>query len=262
MKKLNTFLLAFMLLGSTAVLQSCSKDDAPVAEEEEQIDENTLEVEFENADLASFIREQLELATTAKITRGDLKKLSSLNIRTAIERRQTLANVSSLKGLEHATELTLLDFGNTKVNDLTPIAGLTKVTYLRMNETPVTDLSPVADYTTLTYFNANQAGSITDIAALDKNVNIEQIILRGNAIGDKMMTTIAKFGKLSRLNIRSTGVTNITVLGEMMAKGALLKTTPGYVETDAELDLRGNNITDFSPIQSYIDDNTAVPVSM
>lgn len=255
MKSLNTLLLASLLVCTTATFYSCSQDDEIIIELPE-IDESTLPVVFEDASVEAFIKAQLNLESSDTITRGILQGLTTFNI------RGTLPDVESLVGLEYATELETIDFGNTQVSDLTPLQNLEKVTYLRMNETPVVDLSPVSNYTTLTYFNANQAGGITDISALANNLDMEQIIIRGNTIGDGMMETIARFSKLSRLNARETGITDITVLGELMAAGALLRTTEGYVDGESELDLRGNDISDFSPIQAYIDNDTAVPVSL
>lgn len=246
--KAKVFLSA-LVLGLTMFMTSCSKD-----KEDPKPDPDTIEVVFEDALLATFVKEQLGLTVSAKITQGNIKKLTELTIRGA------LTEVKSLKGLEHATELTIVDFGANPVSDLTPIKDLKKVTYLRFNETPVTDLTPLKDYTTLTYFNANQAGGVTDISPLSKNVNLMEMILRGNPLGNRMFETIAGFTKLHRLNIRSTGISDVTVVGQLMSKGALLKTTPGYM-TDSELDLRGNSITDYSPIQTYIDNGTAITVT-
>ncbi|WDF70327.1 hypothetical protein PQ465_08090 [Sphingobacterium oryzagri] len=253
MKNLNKLLFAFLLFCS-ATIYSCNRNNEINIEEEVVVDENNLRVRFDDANIETFIKEELNIAVNDSITRGKLKELTDFNI------RGIFSDVVSLRGLEYATELTYIDFGNTQVQDLTPLRNLEKVTYLRMNNTPVVDLSPISNYTTLTYFNANQAGGITNISALSNNLNIEQIIIRGNPIGDGMMTTIARFEKLSRLNARVTGITNIRVLGELMAKGALLKSTAGYVDGDSEIDLRGNMISDFTPIQSYIDNGTAVPV--
>ncbi len=247
MKKTRLFLSA-LVAGLSIALASCSEDKKEPAPE-------VTEVTFEDAALAAFIRQELNIASTDKITRGDLSKLTNLTI------RGVLTEVKSLKGIEYATELTTVDFGGNQVTDLTPVKDLKKVTYLRFNETPVTDLSPLKDYTTLTYFNCNQAGGVADISALVKNTGLQEMILRGNPIGDKGLETIANFTKLHRLNLRQTGITNVTVLGQLMSKGALLKSTAGYLDGDSELDLRGNSIASYSPIESYITAGTAIPVS-
>ncbi len=84
---------------------------------------------------------------------------------------------------------------------------------MRLNESPVTDLSPISEYTTLTYFNANQASpGISDLSPLSKNVNLGEMILRAQPIGDEGLAAIAGFTKLYRLNIRNTGVTDLSSL--------------------------------------------------
>nr|WP_037319788.1 leucine-rich repeat domain-containing protein [Salegentibacter sp. Hel_I_6] len=126
--------------------------------------------------------------------------------------------------------------------------------YLRFNNTGVTDLSPLAGYTSLTYFNANTVTGITDISPLAGNTGIKEIILREVPFGNEGMATIANFTNMYRINMRSTGVTDITVLGELMAQGALLDTTDGADEAGgADLDLRGLSIEDWSPIEPYLD---------
>ncbi|PRD46718.1 hypothetical protein C5745_14025 [Sphingobacterium haloxyli] len=266
---MNVNILGMLLLGAAITFGACSKDKEAIEPEEiieepidddDNTDESAIAVQFADADLADFIRlelEELEVKVGEEITRGDLLNLKELSI------RGVLTEVASLQGLEYATELEHLDFGGTKVSDLTPIKDLEKITYLRFNETPVADLSPIAAYTNLTYFNANQASpGLTDLSALSGNEDMGTLILRGNLLGDEGLATISGFKKLHRLNARSTGAGDATVvmIGQMMAEGALLKTTEGYVDKDSELDLRGNEIEDWSPIESFIEDDTAVPV--
>lgn len=235
-------------IGFAAAFVSCSKEKEGL---DPEVDDDTLEVVFEDAALAEFIKEELDLPATAKITRGDLTALTELNI------RGYLTDVSSLKGLEHATELEHLDFGgNANITDLTPIKDLKKIAYLRMNETGVTDLTPISGYTTLTYFNANRATpGITSLAPLSGNANIGTLILRGQPLDDQAIGALSGFTKLFRLNIRSTNVTDLSVLAELMSKGALLQTTPGSetLSGDPSLDLQGLAITNCEVLDPYRD---------
>src|SRR5690606_37639449 len=60
--------------------------------------------------------------------------------------------------------------------------------------------------------------------------------------------------KRYRINMRSIGVANITVLGQLMSQGALLDSTPGAAQAGgATLDLRGLDVEDWSPIEPYLD---------
>lgn len=244
--KLNTVAIALMLgMGLTSLSVVSCKTDGPTPTIKPEVKK---EVTFADAELAKLVKTELKLKETDKIMESDLLKLKKLVIRGKSDK------VANLKGLEKALELTELDFGGTAVKDIAPIKDLKKVTYLRMNNTQVEDLKPISNYSTLTYFNANTAKSIKDISPLAKNVNLKELILREAPIGDKGLETIKLFTKLHRLNLRSTGITTVVPIAELMSKGALLKKTAGYVDGDSELDLRGNSIKDYSPLDKYAKD--------
>ena len=268
-KFVNAFLCLVLLGATSASFSSCSKDDPepqiekpepkPDGEgdkddEGEPEDENAV-VEIPDAALKDAIKEALELSSE-EVTEADLLKLDELDV-------EGNADIVDLTGLEKASNLTKINLGETSVTDLKPIAGLKKVNYLRVNDTKVADLSPVKDYTTLTYFNANTATEITDISPLAGNKDLQELILREVPMGNAGLDVIANFKKLYRLNIRETGITDITVLGDLMKAGALLKTTAGAEEAgkDAEIDLKDNDIESFDPIASFVEDGTAVSVA-
>lgn len=257
-KLLNLVVVTFLML---CVTTSCSSDDTIVIDEVDNVDdgseeEEIKEVRFNDSRLEVVVRSQLGLTSNELITEKNILELEELNIDGSkdVTPNGDIREISDLTGLEHAHNLTYLHFGQTKVTDLTPISGLKKINYLRMNDTDVTDLSPLSAYTTLTYFNANTVTGITDISPLAGNTGIKEIILRSVPFDDAGMATIANFTNMYRINMRSTGVTDITVLGQLMSKGALLDSTPGAAaEGGATLDLRGLDIDDWSPIEPYLD---------
>lgn len=245
---------------------SCSSDDSIITdkhqvieeeEEEEEEEEPTVkEITFKDARLAAQVKLALGLGENDAITEDNILELEKLTIDGSkdVSANGDIREITDLGGLEHAVNLTYLHFGETKITDLTPIAGLRKMDYLRMNDTGVTDLSPLSGYTTLTYFNANTTTGIIDISPLAGNTGMKEIILRSVPFGNEGMTTIANFTTMYRINMRATGVTNITVLGQLMSQGALLDSTPGAAaEGGATLDLRGLDVEDWSPIEPYLD---------
>ncbi len=270
MKKnlLNLVMISFLMLFVTT---SCSSDDNIIVneidkddedddqeeeEEEEEEEEQPKEVHFNDARLELVVKNLLGLEANDPITEENILELVELNIDGSkdVTPNGDIREISDLTGLEYALNLTYLHFGETKVTDLQPIGGLQKMDYLRMNDTGVTDLTPISAYTTLTYFNANTTTGITDISPLAGNTGLKEIILRSVPFGDAGMATIANFTNLYRINMRSTGVTDITVLGQLMSQGALLDTTPGAAaEGGATLDLRGLDVEDWSPIEPYLD---------
>lgn len=200
-----------------------------------------------DSNLNDFVRSLIGLDSGVELTTLYMTSIDTLNI-------SGMQSISDLTGVEFALNTRYLRFGGTSVTDISPIASLEKVEYLRLNDTEVTDLSPISDWTTLTYFNANTTTSISDISPLAGNDNLQELILRSVPFGNAGMSTIRELTSLYRLNMRSTGVTDITVLGEMMAEGALLDSTPGAEEAGgADLDLRQLDVEDWSPIEPYLD---------
>lgn len=288
MKKINAIVLGLALTSSLNLISCDDKENVDPIIETPTEDESKLEVTVPDAELAKYIRFRTKIATDAKITRGDMAKLDSIHtVNIPSTSGVNLRLVEKLNGLEFAINLVYVDLEkNVEVSDLSPLKDLQNITYLHLGETAVIDLSPVknfrkvkyfrindtkvtsiaalADYTTLTYFNANTVKTLTDISPLAKNVGLQEMILRDVPVGNEGLATIVKFEKLYRLNARSTGITRVTEIATLMGKGALLKTTAGAAAagSDATLDLRGNTILDYSPIQSYIDNGTAVTVNM
>lgn len=204
-------------------------------------------VTIPDSNLNDFVRALVGLDSGDELTTLYMTGIDTLNI-------SGLLPISDLTGVEYAPNIRYLRFGDTSVTDISPIASLEKVEYLRLNNTDVTDLSPISDWTSLTYFNANTTTGITDISPLAGNDNLQEVILRRVPFGNAGMSTLRELTSLYRINMRSTGVTDITVLGEMMAEGALLDSTPGAEEAGgATLDLRQLDVDDWSPIEPYLD---------
>ncbi len=228
--RFNKFAVAVAMMIAIA---ACTKDE----ETPTPTPQPPQEVNVPDSLLRNAIKAKLGLTASQAINVQNIKQLDTLDI----DGGSTLAygEISNLTGLEAATELLYLHFGATKVTNLTPIANLKKVQYLRMNGTQVTDLSPISEYNSLTYFNANGATSLVNISPLSKNTGLKEMILRDVPMGNTGMTTIANFTSLYRLNMRNTGVTDIQVLADLMAAGALQNSTPGAAaEGGATLDLR------------------------
>ncbi len=245
MKKILFAFIGTTILSASLLLAGCSKDD------DDGPDNNGPQVvTIPDARLALEIRTKLNIAATDSITTADMEKLDTLNIDAGSVLAR--ADISSLEGLQYAENLVYLHFGSTNVTDLTPIKDLKKVAYLRLNNTKVTSLAPIAGYTSLTYFNANSVNTITDISPLAGNTGIQEIILRDVPFGNPGMATLKNFTVMYRINMRNTGVTDISVLAELMEAGALQNTTPGAAAAGgADLDLRQLSGIDCSLLDPY-----------
>lgn len=244
--KIKTLLFPLFIL-SAVLFVSCS--DSTSADDEPEI------VHIPDTRLETQIRLSLGVDETIEITADLMHQLEELNIDGSDDFAGELTGISDLTGLEYAVNLEHLRLSYTSVTDLSPISGLENIEYLRINNTSITDISALSNYTRITYFNANTVTGLEDISPLAGNTDLRTAILREVPMGNEGMETIRNFTTIHRINMRDTGVTDITVLGELMEQGALLDSTPFAQEENggAVLDLRGLSIEDWSPIEPYLD---------
>lgn len=255
----NNFLhkpIYLLLLMLALLLSSCGDDDPVSVDPPDEEDPTDIEaVDFSDSLLETQIRIALEISDDVDITPELMLELEELDLDAGDDLTGELSEISDLTGLEYAENLTYLHIGDTDVTDLSPISDLEKIEYLRFNDTDITDITPISDYTSLIYFNANTVTGLVDISPIAGNTGLQTAILREVPFGNEGMDTIRQLTSLHRINMRESGVTDISVLGELMEQGALLDSTPGAIEENggADLDLRGLDIEDWSPIEPYLD---------
>ena len=90
---------------------------------------NSPEVRIFDANLAAAIRKALRLEDDASITEADMEQLISLTA--------TNAQISSLSGLQYATNLTALDLSNNEIWSVSQITGLRKLTHLNLSHNKI-----------------------------------------------------------------------------------------------------------------------------
>ncbi|WP_037319787.1 leucine-rich repeat domain-containing protein [Salegentibacter sp. Hel_I_6] len=251
---MKTTIKNFLMLFALVILASCSSDDDQIIDPVDDDVAQEEEVAIPDPLLSAAIKSELGLDENDDINAEDMLDLKELDVSGL-----AFAELSDLTGLEYAINLTYLRFGETAVTDLDPISDLENIEYLRFNNTAITDVSALSNYTSLTYFNANTVTGLTDISPLAGITGLQEIILREVPFGNEGMETIRNFTSLYRINMRDTGVTDLSVLGELMAEGALLDSTPGAADAGgADLDLRGLSIANYTPVIPYLDNITTI----
>ena len=157
-----------------------------------------------DANLRNAVRKALKLASDETFSQEDMQSLTRLSV---------LNRIMDLTGLEHATQLTMLDVMYSDISDISPLAGLTFLTTLDLrgnnisdvtllaklvnleklwlSDNPITDISPLAGLTALRWLVIMDA-NVSDVTPLAELVNLEQLLLAGNSITD--------FSPLSNLN--------------------------------------------------------------
>ncbi len=174
--------------------------------------EPTLEqVIFQYPLLESVIRENLN-KQTGKITKEDMLLIIELETESRCTSKRLWA-VRSLKGLEHATNLTVLRFDSDEVTDLTPLAGLINLTVLSFESSRITDLAPLAELTNLTELDLG-GNRITDLAPLAELTNLTELDLGDNRITD--LAPLAELTNLTELCLMDNRVTDLTPLAELI----------------------------------------------
>ena len=140
---------------------------------------------FKDFVLATAVRRQLRLPTgddvdILKIPKAELIKLTYLDA-------SRVGKVSNLTGLEHATQLKVLDFESHNLSDITPLAQLTQLTSLNLDgyfgDNNVSDITPLAQLTQLTELDLRH-NNISDITPLASLENLQKLWLLGNPIPD------------------------------------------------------------------------------
>ena len=179
-------------------------------------------VEFNDIILATVVRRALGLPTgdgidLLNIPKSELVKLTEL---------KTTRNkdINDLTGLEHASQLTVLNLAFNDISDLTPLTQLTQLEYLYLNSNfDISDLTPLAQLTQL-----------------------EELTLYECGISD--VTPLAQLTQLEYLDLRSNYISNVTPLLGLTSLKKL------YLEL--------NLIKDLSPLMAYLDANPDVELDI
>ena len=104
-------------------------------------------VTFSNLDLANGVRQALSLPAGADIPKAQLATLTELSV--------PGAGIANLTGLEHATQLEVLDLSDNQIDDLSPLTGLINLTELDLSDNEITDVSPLTGLTRLRNLHLN-----------------------------------------------------------------------------------------------------------
>ncbi len=132
-------------------------------------------VEMPDPNLKHAVIEALNLPAGAPITQDDMRQLKRLD---------TLrAGITSLQGLEFATELERLVIPRSPVTDLTPISQLVKLRYLDASGCKIVDITPLANLKELVSLNLER-NRIRDVSPLAELVNLRTLYIQNNPVLD------------------------------------------------------------------------------
>ncbi len=156
-------------------------------------------------------------------------------------------HIENITPLAELTGLKILDISQNPLEkgDISALKKLTGLTELNLRETNLKDLAPISGLIDLVYLNIHSNPDLKTIAPVQNLAKLETLIMRNVPVG-KEIEFIAPLKKLNRLNLRNCNVSNLSVLGELMEKGALQDQPARSIK--AEVDIRDN------PVATYEDD--------
>ena len=181
---------------------------------------------------------------------SDISMLADLTMLTRLELRDNhISDITPLAGL---TQLEVLDISQNPLDggDISPLSGLNMLRELNIRETGLTDLAPVTNFTRLTYLNIHSNPDIPTLAPLANLAKLEQLIMPNVPLGHEI-ECLANLHNLFRLNMRNTGLRDLSVLAQLMSQGALQDSH----DQPATLDIRENPVPmgGYEPLRPYLD---------
>ena len=196
-------------------------------------------VNMPDENLAAVVRDTLGLAPNARITRQALQRLTSLDARSYRIREITgqEGKISSITGLEHATQLTELTLIFHQIQDIAPLAGLTQLKVLEIAGNPINNFQPLAklrqiqslsvsakrvrdlhqhivDLTRLKFLEFN-GGLLPDLHLLKTLPHLESLSLYFDAVNDLNLQSLVGLIQLKSLSILKSQVRDVSPLAKM-----------------------------------------------
>ena len=123
--------------------------------------------------------------------------------------------IESIAPLENLSNLQTLILANVSVEeDLKVLQNLKHLTYLNLRRSGVKDLTPIAGLTNLEYLNLYNNPEIQSIQPLQNLVGLRTLILGNIPVGEEI-AVLDKLRQLTYLNLRNTGLTDISMLSHL-----------------------------------------------
>lgn len=169
-------ILVVALVLAVVLILTLMTEERDEASEQELTENGGISFQCEN--LEAVVRRTIN-KPAGEITEEDMLELTSLCSFTTRLRRE----IKSLSGLEYATNLTELKFGQNHLTDLTPLVGLTNLTELWLYNNRLADLTPLAGLTNLTVLLLSD-NRLTDLTPLMGLTNLISLRLSGNPLSE------------------------------------------------------------------------------
>ncbi|EHM3340654.1 leucine-rich repeat domain-containing protein, partial [Listeria monocytogenes] len=159
---------------------------------------DTLVVPDDNLRLA--INQSLGLADTHYPTQEEIATIDTLSI--------SGYDVTSLEGLQYATNLTELFANNNNISDFRPISNLTNLTKLQIEGTKITDTTQLINLVNLTELNISN-NHLNEIDGVKNMTKLESFYAYNNNISD--LTPLTNCAELISIDVINNEITDVSV---------------------------------------------------
>lgn len=210
--------------------------------------EETNFITIEDPYLEWNIRAQLD-KPSEPLTKQDLQSVKGISA-------QDLT-ISSLNGLEHATNLEILHLNNNNISDLGPLQTLENIKTLSLEGNNIIDLQPLESLINLEQLNISK-NQITDLSILHDKLRVKELYASDNEIND--ITFLSGLKNLEVINLDGNKVTSLAPLNEhSLIKRITILDNPINIFTD---DLSSSVTQKFLDLGATVigNDNTVVEV--
>lgn len=193
------------------------------------VEQNSFVV-IEDINLKKAINEELNFSGANKGLEDNITKEEMLSISTLVIIEK---EITSIKGLEEAKNLTSLTADFNKISDLKPLKDLKNLDTLFLNDNLVEDISPLESLENLTKLRLIN-NKLSTIQPLENLTNLKELRLNANK-QIKDFTSLSKLENLEKLYLTNNNLSNISFLSNL--------------EKLSEVGLANNRIFDFSPLK-------------
>ena len=157
-----------------------------------------------DANLRTAVRSALNLNNNDALTQAGMANLTGLTARNA--------QISSLTGLEHASNLQKLDLRDNTISSISALSGLTNLESLKLKGNNISSVSALSGLTSLTLLNLKE-NNISSISTLSGLTNLEHLRVDVNNITD--VQPLTSLVNLNKLWIAGNSLTNAHLLSSL-----------------------------------------------
>ena len=176
-----------------------------------------------------------------------------------LERLRLSDNVLTKVSLSGLPNLTLLDFQNCAISDVSFLSGLANLTTLNLENNAISDVSPLLALQYLTTLNLRN-NSISDVSFLSGLPNLTTLSLENNAISD--VSPLSYLANLTTLNLENNSISDVSSLSGLLGLTRLDLSNNALTEVSLDLSLLELPIIYPSLTRLDLSDNPLTKVSL